>query len=156
VRRLAVLAALLLVGCQPEYVLSADAGTRLVADSALSARFDSAYRARIGLTTFPWHGRIAVTTASSWSAVWDGDPRPAVDFANYMVVFASMGEQGGGRWITIDDVREVDGRVRVFVTEHYVGGCPVGTGVVTPTAARLVPKRAMTVEFIEQQKREPC
>lgn len=111
--------------------------------------------------------RSVVRDSSRWNTLWSRVRRggtvpaypPAVDFANRMVLVATMGSQpGGGHVITIDSVLAgPNGILLAYVTELVPGPLCGGGGMETfPTDMVLVPVTPDDVQFVERRVVSAC
>lgn len=99
---------------------------------------------------FPDRGFLVVQRAEAWSALWDGQPAPEVDFARQSVLVALMGAHTtAGHTITITDVRATGELINAYVTETHPTPDVVTAQVLTyPYHMIVVPKLSQPVSFI--------
>lgn len=110
--------------------------------------------------------RLVIQNADAWLTLWSEAMRgrepapepPAVDFANEMVIVASMGRRGtGGYQITIDEVTRSGSEIAVVVRETSPGAnCFFTQAFTAPVAAVKVAKSEAALTFVERTERQDC
>ncbi len=110
--------------------------------------------------------RYVVHDQGTWTNLWarvvsNLDPRPAppaIDFGSRMLVAAAMGTKGtGGFSIAIDSAFTAGDSIYVVVREVSPGrGCNVTFSLTAPFAARLLPRSADPVLFVEESEVQNC
>ena len=110
--------------------------------------------------------RVVVTTPEEWAAVWEWiyapyTPKPAlpaVDFAQSVVVVASLSERSsGGYGIDVDDVYRTDSEIVVELRETAPGSsCVVTAALTQPVVAVRVPRGAGDITFVERRSEQEC
>jgi hypothetical protein len=110
--------------------------------------------------------RLVINGQYEWQTFWQEfqgfiapEPdAPEIDFADHMVIAASMGEQTtGGHSVVIDSVIERDGELTVYVVEASPApNCSVVQVVTAPATAVVVPFRDLPVKFTERTVVREC
>ena len=117
-------------------------------------------------TGFNQRERLIIRDAQAWSQFWSQahrtvmpqPPLPAIDFAQNVVIAATMGTRpNGGHSVQIEQVFEADGDLFVVVAERSPGANCVTTAAITaPAAAARIPRTSGTVSFIERRETFDC
>ncbi len=110
--------------------------------------------------------RYVVRDQGTWTNLWSRvvsnvNPHPAapaIDFSQDMVVAAAMGTKPtGGFSIAIDSAFTAGDSIYVVVREVSPGrGCNVTFSLTAPFAARLLPRSADPVLFVEESEVQNC
>jgi len=152
----------LIIGCTTEVPTLPNGGVPLVADSAAAALFDSTFYLFAYNNVRASAYRGVLTRASDWSSGWSptgsshSPSTPAVDFNSNVVVLVAMGAlPSASAYLTIDEVKLVDGAVYVLVDTH-TSDCGAAQVVSFPMAVKLIPKRPEAVKFVEKETFTRC
>jgi hypothetical protein len=143
-----------------------DSARRIEAPAATRAAFDSTVSAFAQYNGVADRRRLVIRDTAAWQALWaelsapqhPAPPAPAVDFAEYMVVFAAAGPRTtGGHATAVDEVLADGPALFVRVTEVSPGaGCVTTQALTSPIAARLVPRRDGSVSWLERTRATDC
>lgn len=104
----------------------------------------------------------SATLAQVWATVFatrsEAPPVPAVNFANEMVIVASMGTRSsGGYSISVDSARVAGPELQVFVRSQAPGPLCGTTGALTqPVVIVAVPRVAAMPRYVETVARTEC
>ena len=104
----------------------------------------------------------SATLAQVWATVFAGrseaPPVPAVNFANEMVIVASMGTRSsGGYTISVDSARVAGSELQVFVRSQAPGPLCGTTGALTqPVVIVAVPRVSAMPRYVETVARTEC
>ena len=104
----------------------------------------------------------SATLAQVWATVFarrsEAPPVPAVNFANEMVIVASMGTRSsGGYTISVDSARVTGSELQVFVRSQAPGSLCGTTGALTqPVVIVAVPRVSATPRYVETVARTEC
>jgi len=106
---------------------------------------------------FPDRGFSVVQNQSNWTALWAGRPAPAVDFEQYSVLVALMGQQPTtGYSINISDVRDLEAQVIVMASETRPRADEAVAQVITfPYHMVVTPKITDPVSFTISGQQAP-
>jgi hypothetical protein len=106
--------------------------------------------------------RLVIRDANGWAAFWSelgvGD-RPAVDFTRDIVVAVAAGQQSsGGHEISVTQVTNANGELRIEVLETSPGpNCMTTTALTQPVDVVVVPAvGAKSWSFVEQKEVRGC
>lgn len=136
------------------------------APAAARAAFDSAMSAVSAHTGVTERRRQVIRDAATWESTWaeivspytPTPPLPAVDFGEYMIVFAAMGTRNSGGYdIEVEAVTDDSAALVARVREVSPGpGCMTTQALTAPVAAKLVPTRDRDVTWAEQTSTQNC
>ena len=104
----------------------------------------------------------SATLAQIWATVFarrsEAPPVPAVNFANEMVIVASMGTRSsGGYTISVDSARVAGTELQVFVRSQAPGPLCGTTGALTqPVVIVAVPRVSAVPRYVETVARTEC
>lgn len=98
---------------------------------------------------FPDRGFIVVQDPTTWKSLWAGRPAPNVDFTQYSVLVALMGQQPtAGYSVNITDVRATGTQIMSYLTETKPKpGDQVAQVLTYPYDMVVVPKLTQPVAF---------
>ena len=106
--------------------------------------------------------RLVIRDANGWAAFWSelgvGD-RPALDFTRDLVVAVAAGQQSsGGHEISVTQVTNANGELRIEVVETSPGpNCMTTTALTQPVDVVVVPAvGAKNWSFVEQKEVRGC
>jgi hypothetical protein len=110
--------------------------------------------------------RTVIDDSATWAAVWPSlssgrypvVEKPEIDFGTESVLLISMGSRGsGGHRIEVQDVRALEGVLRVFYETWSPGRtCATAAVMTNPTVYLRVPRWYGQIEFLPDARVHNC